>query len=85
MLLEEGCVLALSSSVKERITLQGTPAAKQFSGISLVTTLPAPITEWAPIETPLRIVALAPIQTHFPILTSAIPMVGWECPLLWET
>ena len=34
----------VSSSVIVRMTLAGTPAAKELSGIDLVTTLPAPIT-----------------------------------------
>lgn len=41
-----------SSFVIRRITLQGTPAASTCGGISLFTTLPAPITEPSPIVTP---------------------------------
>ena len=54
------------------ITLQGLPAAITPDGISLVTTLPAPITELSPILTPGIIHALPPIQTLFPILIDTV-------------
>ena len=41
----------LSLSVISLITLHGLPAARLWGGISLVTTLPAPITEPSPIVT----------------------------------
>ena len=52
----------LSFSVISRITLQGTPAAKELAGISLVTTLPAPITHPSPMVTPGQTVTDAPNQ-----------------------
>ena len=41
-----------SSPASSRITRAGLPAATTPAGIEVVTTLPAPITEWAPIVTP---------------------------------
>ena len=55
--------LILSFSVIFLITLQGFPTAITFSGISLVTTLPAPITLPLPIVTPPQTTVFAPIQT----------------------
>ena len=52
----------LSAWVMGRITLQGTPAAKVFSGMSRVTTLPAPITQPLPMVTPGQTVTPAPNQ-----------------------
>ncbi len=46
-----------------RITWQGFPAATTFAGISLVTTLPAPIMQLSPIVTPGRRLTFAPSQT----------------------
>ena len=51
------------------MTLAGFPTAIEFSGIFLVTTLPAPIIALSPIDTPGRIILPEPIQTFFPILT----------------
>ena len=51
------------------ITLQGFPAATTLSGISLVTTEPAPIVTLLPIVTPGSIVTLPPIHTLSPTLT----------------
>lgn len=45
------------------ITLQGLPPAIQLAGISVTTTLPAAMTLFSPIVTPLRIILLAPINT----------------------
>ena len=59
----------LSASVSFRITLHGTPAAKLPAGISLVTTLPAPMTQLSPIVTPGQTVTEAPNQQSFPICT----------------
>ena len=50
-----------------RITLHGLPTASEFSGISFVTTLPAPITEPSPIVTPGRTITPPPSQQPFPI------------------
>ena len=47
------------------IIFAGFPATITSSGISLVTTEPAPTTEFSPIVTPLKIVAPAPIQQFF--------------------
>ena len=60
-------IYILSFSVISRITLQGLPAAKTPAGISLVTTLPAPITLPSPIVTPPQIVTFEAIHTSLPI------------------
>ena len=44
------------------LTLHGFPNAKELSGMSLVTTEPAPITQPSPIVTPPQIVTLPAIQ-----------------------
>src|ERR1022692_3216633 len=49
-----------------RITLAGTPAAKQCDGMSFVTTELAPITTSSPMVTPPTIVHLVPTQTLLP-------------------
>lgn len=51
------------------ITFAGVPTATAFSGISFVTTAPAPITALSPIIIPGSIIAPAPIHTRLPILT----------------
>ena len=51
-----------------RITRQGLPAAKTPSGMSRVTTLPAPITALCPIRTPGKMIAPPPTQTSDPKL-----------------
>ena len=51
--------------------LHGFPAAMQSEGIFLVTTLPAPMMERAPIVTPLRIIHFAPIQTSSSMVIGA--------------
>src|SRR5215472_7568056 len=56
-------------SVISRTTRHGLPAANTPSGISLVTTLPAPITARGPIRTPGRMIAPPPTQTSDPIST----------------
>jgi len=58
-----------------RITRQGTPAAITPAGISWVTTLPAPITEPAPMVTPPQTVAFAPIHTF------SSSVIGAEVPI----
>ena len=54
------------------ITLHGFPTAITLSGMSFVTTLPAPITTLSPIVTPGRMRAPPPIQTLSPIVTGAV-------------
>ena len=54
-----------------RITLQGLPTAIELLGMSLTTTLPAPIVVFEPIVTPGQMIAPPPIQTLFPILMGA--------------
>lgn len=61
--------LTASASVNGRITRHGLPAAKTFSGISRVTTLPAPIMEPDPMETPGLTMTPAPNQTSLPTVT----------------
>ena len=56
-------------------TLQGFPAANTPAGISLVTTLPAPIIVLSPIVTPGNIVTLVVIHTLFPIVIGRAIMV----------
>lgn len=51
---------------KVLITLHGLPTATLFSGISFVTTLPAPITQLSPIFTPGNTTTFPPIHTLFP-------------------
>ena len=50
------------------ITLHGFPTATLFDGISLFTTLPAPITTLSPMVTPGRTTTFPPIHTLFPTL-----------------
>ncbi|EAR14588.1 hypothetical protein RB2501_00891 [Robiginitalea biformata HTCC2501] len=54
-----------------RITRAGTPATTVFGGTSLFTSAPAATTELLPTVTPGRMVAPAPIQALFRIITSA--------------
>ena len=51
------------------ITLHGFPTATQFTGISLVTTLPAPITAPSPIDTPGRMTTPTHILICMPVFT----------------
>jgi hypothetical protein len=51
-----------------RITFAGLPTANEFSGISFVTTDPAPITQPLPIVIPGHITVLPPIQQSSPIV-----------------
>ena len=51
----------------------GTPAARQFGGILLVTTAPALITLFSPIVTPRRMQTLVPIRAPFLITTGENP------------
>lgn len=62
----------LSSSVIVLTTRQGTPQANTSGGISLVTTLPAPITVLSPIVTPGHIIAPVAIHTLLPIFTGLL-------------
>lgn len=50
------------------MTTQGLPTATLWEGMSLTTTLPAPIVLPSPIVTPGRIVTLPPIQQLLPIV-----------------
>ena len=50
------------------ITLHGLPAAITFAGMSLVTTLPAPITLPSPIVTPPHTVTFPAIHQLLPIV-----------------
>ena len=52
-----------------RMTRQGLPAANTPSGMSLVTTLPAPTTDRGPIRTPGQMIAPPPIHVSSPIST----------------
>lgn len=53
-------------------TLQGFPKASTLSGISLVTTLPAPIVTLLPIVTPGKIIEFPPIHTLSPMVTGFV-------------
>lgn len=55
----------------ERTGRHGLPNATQFSGIDLVTMLPAPITEFLPMVTPGSIITPPPIHTLSSILTGS--------------
>src|SRR5262249_20204933 len=57
-------------SPSSRITRQGFPTANTPSGMSLVTTLPAPITERAPTLTPGQMIAPPPTHTSSPTSTA---------------
>src|SRR5881397_601612 len=59
-----------------RMTRQGFPAANTSSGISLVTTLPAPITVREPMRTPGRMNAPPPTHTSEPIWIGSDVWVG---------
>ena len=52
-------------------TRPGTPKTKELSGISFVTTLPAPITQLFPIVTPGQTVTLLANQQLSPIVIGA--------------
>ena len=54
-------------SVISRIMRHGFPAANTPSGMSLVTTLPAPITVFEPTFTPGQMIAPPPTHTSDPI------------------
>ena len=45
------------------------PTANELGGIDLLSTLPAPITEFLPIVTPGKIITPPPIQTLSSIVT----------------
>ncbi len=67
-----GCVLPGGGSVNVRIGLAGLPAAIVSSGMSLLTTDPAPITHRSPICTPGQITTLPPIQQSAPMETGRV-------------
>ena len=56
-----------AASMISRMTRQGLPAAKTPSGMSRVTTLPAPMTDREPMWTPGQMIAPPPTQTSEPI------------------
>lgn len=58
-----------SLELNGRNGLHGLPAQTILAGKLELTILPAPTTVFSPMETPLRIIQLAPIQTLSPILT----------------
>ena len=51
-----------------QIMVAGLPVTTESSGISVLTTLPAPIITLFPIVTPGRIMLPLPIKTLFPIV-----------------
>ncbi len=53
------------------MTLQGFPTAITLSGMSLVTTLPAPMVTFEPMLIPGQIITPPPSQTLLPIVTGA--------------
>ena len=53
------------------MTLQGFPTATTLSGISLVTTEPAPMVTLLPMVTPGSMVTLPPIHTLSPMVTGS--------------
>ena len=70
-----------------RSTRQGLPAATQLAGISLVTTLPAPMTQLSPMVTPGSTVQPPPNQTLLPTVmgrANSVPVrrcsgsMGWQ-------
>ena len=65
-----------------RITLHGLPTANELGGIDLLTTLPAPITEFLPIVTPGKIITPPPIQTLSSIVTGKAYVLKNACGLL---
>lgn len=56
-------------TLKLLIILAGTPPIRQLPGNDFVTTAPAATVTLSPRETPARIIAPAPIQQLFPIVT----------------
>ena len=54
------------------MTLAGLPAATTFAGISDATTLPAPMTLFSPMVTPLQTFAPSPIQTFCSRMTGRV-------------
>lgn len=62
----------LANSFWETIILAGFPPATEYSGISFVTTLPAPIIQYLPILTPGKMIEPAPINVPSPIKTFPI-------------
>ena len=62
--------------------LAGLPPTIAQSGTLLVTTLPAPMITWSPIDTPGKIMARVPIHTSFPIMTGFIACCPWHIIVL---
>ena len=78
-----GWFSSASSSVISRITRHGTPTASEFAGISLVTTLPAPITQPSPIVTPPQIVTFPAIQQLSPMVIGPGAFLIGKCSILF--
>ena len=64
-------IYSLSLSFICLITLQGLPTAIELSGISFVTTEPAPMTQFSPIVTPGVMTTSPPIQLCEPTVTGS--------------
>src|SRR5688572_13567742 len=67
-----------TNQVIRLITLQGLPAAKTASGMSRVTTLPAPMTVRSPMATPGQMMAAPPTQTSEPMLMGLANSSHWR-------
>ena len=63
------------------MNLAGMPAQISFGGMFLLTTLPAPIIEPVPIDTPFKITQFVPIQT-LPFIT--IELTASSCSRIGE-
>lgn len=59
------------------MTRAGAPTAIAFSGMSLVTTEPAPITAPRPIRTPANTITPVPSQASSSITMSPLDCSGW--------
>jgi hypothetical protein len=59
----------VSVQTRDLITLQGFPTAILFSGMSFVTTLPAPMIQFFPMITPGRTITLDPSHVFAPMIT----------------
>ena len=76
--------LAIDSEVYED-HLAGFPITNAPAGTSFVTTEPAPILAFAPIEIPGRIVAFAPIETPFPTMVGSHSLLGGYLSFVKQT
>lgn len=59
------------------MTLTGLPTATALSGMSWVTTAPAPITTLLPMVTPISTVALPPIHTLLPMTIRLVHTISF--------